>query len=187
MIIPTGSKLSIVSTPLSFFYCETIKLNLHMVKCTDLKNDVHLVTTTPNKQPSSNKHDSRKFSLNQSLSPQATIAQISITTNSSVFELLTDGIIQCIVYVSNFFHSMFLLCISLHLSVVLFFTLTAHSYSIAVSFTCQFLWHLAYLPRIAGLSRVSYTLLVLSKHQSSGQIHMPPQNHRQNYIHIHPL
>lgn len=33
-----------------------------MVKCTDLKNDVHLVTTTPSNQPSSNKHDSRKFS-----------------------------------------------------------------------------------------------------------------------------
>lgn len=79
-----------------------------MVKCTDLKNDVHHVTTTPSNQPSSNKHDSRKFSPNQSLFPQATIAQISITINSSVFELLIDGIIPCILYMSNFFHSMFL-------------------------------------------------------------------------------
>ena len=78
------------------------------MKCTDLKNDVHHITTTPSNQPSSNKHDSRKFSPNQSLSPQATIAQISITVNSSDFELLTDGIIQFTLDVSNFFHSMFL-------------------------------------------------------------------------------
>ena len=78
------------------------------MKCTDLKNDVHHITTTPSNQPSSIKHDSRKFSPNQSLSPQATIAQISITVNSSDFELLTDGIIQFTLDVSNFFHSMFL-------------------------------------------------------------------------------
>ena len=158
-----------------------------MVKCTDLKNDVHHVTTTPSNQPSSNKHDSRKFSPNQSLFPQATIAQISITISSSVFELLIDGIIQCILSVSNFFHSVFLRVMYLAASVVLSFTFTAQSYSTAVSLTCPFLWHLAYLPRVAGVSTVSYTLLVLSKHQSSEQIHMPPQNHRQNYIHIHPL